>query len=112
MRPRKSTPPSRRTGRGGGRKLDAKTVEAMRVVANNPDEWFQIAHYSSTGSASSAANRMRSRDWEEVLGLVHPNGRDKQDDNRYVWDIVSRTFDDRSKGAGVWAKRRTAIRRA
>lgn len=99
---KKSEPPARRVGRSGGRRPDPKTIAAMRTVANHPDEWFQIAEYKSTGSASSAANRLRARDWESELLL---NGKTK---DRYQWDIVSRTFDGEQKGAGVWARRRTA----
>ena len=97
MTPKKSAPPPRRTGRGGGRKISPDTIDAMRVVANHPDEWYQVAAYKTSGSASSAANRMRRRDWDEVLGI---NG-------TVVWDFVSRSFED-GEGAGVWAKRRTA----
>lgn len=96
---KKSQPPPRRTGRSGGRKMDPQTIAAMRVVANHPDEWFQIAEYKSTGSASSAANRLRARDWEQELGY------DGKGDE-HSWDIVSRTFEEDGKGAGVWAIRR------
>jgi hypothetical protein len=97
MTPKKSTPPPRRVGRGGGRQVSQETIDAMRVVANHPDEWFQVSAYKTAGSASSAAHRMRRRDWDEVLGI----------DGTVVWDFVSRTFED-GEGAGVWAKRRTS----
>ena len=92
----KSDPPARRSGRGGGRPISEELVNAMRVVANHPDEWFQVAEYRSAGSASSAASRMRSRDWNEVLGIDEPT-------SLYAWRIVSRSYDDR-EGAGVWAR--------
>ncbi len=102
--PKRSTPPPRRTGKGGGRPVSPELVSAMRVVSNNPDEWFLIAEYGSRGSASSAANRMRARDWDAILALPDGNG--------HVWDIVSRTYETPKKGAGVWAMRRKGRARA
>jgi hypothetical protein len=94
-RPKKSKPPARRTGKGGGRPVTPELVAAMQVVANNPDEWYLIAEYGSRGSASSAANRMRQRDWDELLNLSPQTHR---------WDIVSRTYEKKA-GAGIWARR-------
>jgi hypothetical protein len=93
--PKKMKPPARRTGRGGGRPVSPELVKAMRVVANNPGEWYLIAEFKSRGSASSAANRMRQRDWDEVLNLSPQTHR---------WDIISRTY-EKKEGAGVWARR-------
>lgn len=94
----RSDPPRRRGGNSTGRPVSKKLVDAMTVVAANPDNWYQVDQFASRGSASSAANRMRKRDWEATLRLRAKVA--------YEWDIVSRTMADGS--AGVWARRRRA----
>lgn len=97
---KKESPPERRRGRGGGagRPVSPDLIDAMRTVANNPDEWFRVAVYTSRGSASSAANRMRQRDWDSTLG-IKKNGK--------MWEIVSRSYEDPNEGVGVFARRQT-----
>lgn len=94
-KPKRSKPPERRTGKGGGRPISRELISAMRVVANNPHEWFLIAEYTSRGSASSTANRLRAKDWDKVLNLPSQTHR---------WDVVSRSYETK-EGAGVWARR-------
>lgn len=93
----RSDPPARRRGRGGGagRPVSSALIEAMRVAANNPREWWLVAAYRSRGSASSAANRMRRRDWDALLTVRRKGS----------WDIVSRSYEDPREGAGVWVRR-------
>jgi hypothetical protein len=92
--PVREEPPTVRRGHNGrGRKISATLLNAMRVVAEAPNEWFRIAEYPSRGGASSAANRMRRRDWEALLGFH--GGR---------WEVISRTPEDGGP-AGVWARR-------
>lgn len=92
----KSDPPVRRRGGGGpGRPISIEMVESMRVVANNQDEWFLVREYRSRGSASSAANRMRRRDWDSLLGIRRKGS----------WEVVSRSYEPPKEGAGVWARR-------
>jgi hypothetical protein len=98
MKAVRSEPPTRRRGRGGGggRPVSPQLVESMTEVANNPNEWFLVQTYSGRGSASSAANRMRRRDWDTLLKVKRKGS----------WEIISRSYEDPEEGAGVWARRR------